>query len=268
MGAARRAHDGLWAYLDGTPLSAAGRMLARALVEPIEAYYFYRLADYRRARQLLFHASALDDSLVTEVGLTPMSAHRLQLGLNLVRISNSIGERQEAIALAGAFLEYLEMERDCVPRTLASPRALLACVPPSLLELYFDQFCGEIALGTAGWNGPPAAEAFDGIVRHASAPGTCRPPFADRGHRWIAAKRLLLEGDASGFLTAAAEVLRADRLPGAPVWFGTVVEVIGTCTHLGHAESRFACWLADEAAQLSDAPTRVRALRGSMAPHG
>lgn len=251
--AAGRAFAGVRAELRPREVSPAARLLARAFVEPARAYLDFRRDDLRAAARRVRRASAADGRLVDVHGMEPLAAHRLQLGLNLVRIRAREGRPAEAVRLGTAFLDYLELGADALPPSLASPRAVLGRVPGPILDLYFDRFAGELAFVRAGPGGDEGA-LFEPLARHA-APGGCRGDgFGADAHRFFHARRLALQGQTAAFLGAAAGLLRAGRGAEPLLWYASAAEAAQVCSTLGPAGGRVAGRMVERASALEGAP--------------
>jgi hypothetical protein len=206
--AARDELDAACALLRASDLSEETTALATAFLEPVEAYLQYRLGEYDAARELLLDASALDGALVRDCGFAFLSAHRLQIAHNLLRIQRRLGDREEAVALVAAFLDYLELGLDSVPESLASPRRCLDAVPEKILDFYFEAFAAEVAALLAGCVDPQTRALFRPLASHAECEGTLAPG----AHAWLATKSLALNGSPPAAITAAARLVRREAV--------------------------------------------------------
>lgn len=202
LDAARDELDAARESLRASRLSEETTALATAFLEPVEAYLQYRLGRYDAARELLLDASALDGALVRDCGLAFLSAHRLQIAHNLLRIQRRLGEREDAVALTAAFLDYLELGVSCVPESLASPRRCLDAVPDEILDFYFEAFAAEIAALLAGCVDAQARALFRPLASHVRCGGTLAPG----AHAWLLAKSLALDGPPPAALAAAVRL--------------------------------------------------------------
>jgi hypothetical protein len=205
-------------------------LLGRALVDPAEAYLRYRKGALGAARALLLGATAADAELVADHGFTLLAAHRLQLAVNLVRLEARAGALDEALALAGAFLDHLEL-RSPAPPQLACARACLDTVPVEILSWYFDKFTGEAALALAH-HPAGAAEAFPAVAHHAGH----RSAFGSSGHLWLRAYRAGLEDRPEVFLDGMLETMRRGPARDRPLWDAALLEVAAHCRAAGHVE--------------------------------
>jgi hypothetical protein len=258
LGQARHSFDDVWERFRSEHLSSEGRLLVQTFLEPAETYLHYKLKEYRRAREFVLHTSALDQTLVTDFGFSPMSARRLQLGHNLLRIHARLGERRDVVHLAGAFLDYLELRVESLPEPLACPRAFLACVPETILDYYFDKFCGVLALVLAGSTDESTAALFRPLAHHAGPNGCQGDGFGAHGHAWLYGKQLAMRGEIEAFLVRATDLLQVGKMSEPTLWFATIIEVVGFYRSLGPEGSRLADWIADDASMLVDAPWALR----------
>lgn len=247
---ARTGFDATWARLRQAKLSQAGQLLVQAFLEPAEAYLYYKLHDYAAARELVLHASALDQMLIATYGFEVLSLHRVHLGHNYLRIHTRLDEREEAIRLAAAYLDYLELEVDALPDLLASPRTLLECIPEPILALYFDKFCSEAARVLAGRYEPDIVALFQPLAHHAHPHGCRDAGFAVQAHAWLCCKQMALNGDIEAFLATAAELLRYGQASEPGLWFAAIDEVVAFGPSLGPQGVATANRIASAAVQL------------------
>jgi hypothetical protein len=255
---AGRVFNEVWERLRSASPSLEVQFIVQALTEPAEAYLHYKLQSFDRARELIFHAAALDRILVSDYGYAVMSAHLLQLGHNLLRIHVRLGEGSEAVHLAVAFLDYLELRREAMPYNFACARTELDVVPDTILEYYFDRICGEVALLLAGDTDTHAAELFRPLAHHATPFGCSPGDFGVHAHKWLFIKQLALDGEVETFLIQTANLLRLGRRSEPALLFATIVEAVGFCRSLGPEGLGLADRLAARASQFPDAPWAVR----------
>jgi hypothetical protein len=240
--------DEVWRRLRAEPLSREAQVMVRAFLEPAEAYLEYKLRNDRRARELVLHASSLDELMVTEFGFELLSVHRLHLGHNMLRVHTQRGEHDQAVELAGSFMDYLELRHDCLPRSLASARSVLDSAPVQIVHAYFDRFCGEVALVLAGPAGDRAAEVFARLAHHAACgPTEC----GTRAHLWLAVKHSALAGDHEEALQAAADLLRHGRGSEPSLWIAGIADAVACCRALGGDGERLADWIDQDVAGTS-----------------
>lgn len=230
------------------------RLVGRAFLEPGRAYLWYRRGDYDAACRALLYASFLDQVLSGEYGLTFMACHRLQLGLNLVRISARRGHPRRACEIAGSFLDYLEHAIEAVPDSLASPRALLTSVPESVIGWYFDRFCGELASVRCDNDAGCTREWAAIAARHADAVRCSNHDFGVHGHAWLRWKRTAFLDGRDTLLRTAPELLRFGRSDEPKLWFSTVTDVTAACRRVGRDGACLADWMTADAAALDHAP--------------
>jgi hypothetical protein len=251
---ARQLADEVWSRVRSRSLSLEGDLLVQVLLPPADAYLFYRLEQYDRARAVILDVSAVDHRLVTEFGYLLLSAHRLQLGHNLLRVHTRLAEHGEAVDLARTLLDYVELRVEPASGALLSPRATLDAVPDMVLEHYFDKICGEVAIPLAGSTDATNRALFQSLAHHAGT-GTCPGNgFGSHAHAWLRLKRLALSGDVEWSLLTASDLLRRGRMSEAPLWFATIIEVAGICRSLGREGARLADDLIATATTFSDAP--------------
>src|SRR5258708_5595547 len=96
------------AVLDGGLLSNEATLLVRVLLEPAEAYVDYVNQEYGRACERVRSASVINHHLSEELGYEVLSAQRLQLCHNLLRIRSRQRRGAEAINHASAGLDDVE----------------------------------------------------------------------------------------------------------------------------------------------------------------
>lgn len=251
--------------LESPQLSAEAATIGLALLEPAEAYLAYRLGRFADARVLLVHASALDHVLVRDLGYTFMSAHRLQIAHNLLRIHTRLGEVEEAVRLAASFLDYLEAGLDCVPQSLASPRATLRSVPRKILAFYFDAFAAEVAAVIAGDLDSETAALFQPLAHHGRPTACASRPIGSQGHRWCRVKMPALEGDPEAAIRAATDAIRRGRGVHRALWFATLLDAAAICPMLGPDGVSAGERVSRAATALADAPHAGSRQRSSLA---
>jgi hypothetical protein len=258
---ADRGFHAIEAEIDAAPVSSKLHQLGRAFLEPGQAYLWYRRGAYDRAYSLTLHASSLADRLCRHFRMPVMGCHRVQLGLNVVRVLARRGEPSQAVQIAGRFLDYLEHAVESLPSALAGPRTLLADVPPSIAGWYFDRFCAETAqIGDA-----PPRDVSAIAARH-TAERCTDESFAVHGHawlRWIQTTRNQLA--VRDQLAAASHVLLPGRSYEPRLWFASVLDVAATCRRMGVEGAALAAWMLADAARLPDAPPMLRLTRESAA---
>lgn len=250
-----------WDRLDLESLSPVGRLLVEVFHAPCDAYLMYKRERYEEARALILEISTIDRRLVTEFGFQLLSAHRLQLGHNLLRIHTRLVENRVAIRLGSEFLDHLEFRVEPATNELLCPRTVLDSVPQSVVEYYFDKICAELAIVLAGSNDHAAAELFQPLIRHADHT-SCRE-FAPHAHAWARMKQLALDGETGLFLEAAIDLLRSGRRSEHQLWYATILDVVGVSRSFGPEGIRFADRIATEAAALPDAPWAMRQATGT-----
>lgn len=236
--------------LEAGSLSIEASLLIQVLLDPAEAYLHYKLGDDALARQLVLSGAALNHSLTEEFDYGIISAQRMQLCHNILRINSRQGRRQEAVHLASAYLDYLEFDESPLPAEIDWGWIARSDVPESIVQYYFDQICGEAALALAGTND---GELFQSIARHAGQT-KCRAGFAAHAHAWLAAKQTLLADDWANYLEQARELLRLGKTSELSLWFATIIDVISVCSSLGIEGARVAERISVEASQIPNAP--------------
>ena len=179
------------------------------LIEGYEAYLEYRLSDRSEAARRL--ERALDSSLLLEVryGLTLFELHRMQLGHNLARIDWRFGFLEEAFALTGAMVGYLQgLRRDLPFHRDWRPSRMLSC-PVYLRQAMMVQIAGEAIERlvarpeTAHW------ETFLNEAMIDDDESGSRFFVDPRLWRWLLARRARLEGDRRRYLQTLEEILPA-----------------------------------------------------------
>ncbi len=245
--------------ISAAALAEESRLFLQVFLEAAEAYLYYRSAQYERGRELLLHASALDHLLAERFGYHMMSAHRLQLAHNLLRLHNRRGESRQVVEIGAAFLDYLELRTDTVPAALGSPRALLDSVPVGIASYYFDKICSECALVLAGSNDDRVEKLFCLLAHHAR-PQHHPDEFGRMAHEWLRLKSLALSGDAITALTAGLETLRKGRRSEPLLWFATIIDVAALCRSFESDGNAVATEMIRMAAKLDDAPFALRQL--------
>jgi hypothetical protein len=255
----RRGFDLIWTRIRSESVSSLGQLLAQAMLEPAEAYLYYKLNDYDRATELILHATALAHTLATDFDLPVMSGHRLQLGLNLLGIQARRGDPREAVLIGGVYLDYIEGWSESLPGLSHLPRSALDTVPNAVLDYYFDKFGGKLALLLAGRHDEETAQHFRLLTHHAQ-PGVCNDSaFGARSHAWLRSKQLALRGESEDFLVSAIDVLRLGRLSEPSLWFATIMDVLSFCRSLGPVGLRLADRMACEVSELTDRPWAMTA---------
>jgi hypothetical protein len=254
----------VWKQARSRTLSVEAGLVLTVFLKPVDAYLAYKIEDYDRARELVRQASAVDHRLVAEFGHPLLSAPRLQLAHNRLRVDARSGRHADAVALGSLLLDYLELRAE--PRTaeFLSSRAALDEAPGALVEYYFDKVGGELALLIAGRDCPDARELFGPLDHHVGGP--CLPrAIGARTHEWLRIKHLVLVGDVDRFLAAATTLLQVGRRGQPLLWHATVVETIQIWHTLGPEGARIADGIAADAAELPGAPARLEgeALTGS-----
>jgi hypothetical protein len=244
----------------GRSASPLFEALGEIFIGAAEAYLMYRRADYGAAERLIRHASLLDQVLIDRHGLSLMSAHRLQLGHNLMRIDARRGRQREAVDLAADFMAYLDWEDDVLPVDLASPRRQLDAVPPSVVGHYFDRLCSEAAMVLAGRFDADARSMFTRLAPHANRQGNAISAHCGEARAWLACKTLALAGNPGPFLAEATTILAAGRQSEPLFWFATVLDVAGHCRTLGAEGSDTAAWLVERTHRMEGAPFALKKL--------
>ncbi len=250
--------DEVWNCVQSQSLSLEGRLLIQVFLPPADAYLFYKLEEFDRARQLILHISALDQRLVTDFGFVLLSAHRLQLGHNLLRIHTRLGEHSEAMQMGGGFLDYLELGVEPETDALLCARAVLDSVPDAILEHYFDKICGELAILLAGNTDAGTSELFQPLIHHADPEKCLGAGFGSHAHAWVHMKQLALKGEVEAFLETAIDLLQLGRMSEPSLWFATIIEIVGVCRSLGPEASGLADRMVAEASTLTDAPWAMK----------
>ena len=246
--------DAVWSRVRSRRLSLVGELLVQVLLPPADAYLLYRLEQYDRARDVIWQVSAVDHRLITEFGYVLLSAHRLQLGHNLLRIHTRLAEHGQAVDLARTLLDYVELREEPLSSELLSPRAALDSVPVTVLGHYFDQICSEVALLLAGRNDATNRALFQPLAAHAEPDRCPDHGVGAHAHAWLRLKRLALAGDVEPFLLTAADLLSRGRMSAAPLWFATIIEAAGICRSLGREGAILADDMVATAATFADAP--------------
>jgi hypothetical protein len=236
-------------------------LLACALIEPAEAYLLYREDALEAARQRLLKATAADEELIVEHGYALLSAHRLQIALNLVRLEARGGAVERAIAITGDFLDYLELRSPSAAAHLASPRRYLDAVPVEIPSWYFDRFCGEAALALARHRNA-GAEDFKPLAPHGRAERCANTEFGAHGHLWLRTHRAGLDGSMGDFWNGIITLLCRGPDWEPVLWEATVLAAAARC-----------CELGDDGVQLRDQilagiPDHAESLKASLRPGG
>jgi len=239
----------------GSPALTA---LADIFIGAAEAYLRYRLADYEEAERLIRRATALDQDIIDSHGLTLMSAHRLQLGHNLVRIRARQGRHREAVRLVADFMAYLEWHSVSLPRELASPRKQLSSVPECIPQHYFDRLCSEAAMLLAGRFDDDARMLFGFLAPHAHKASCSSSGYGQDAHVWLRLKTLALAGEECAFLEQSAQTIEAGRKNEPLFWFAAVMDLIGFCRHQSEEGAELANWLNRETQQMGGVPYPLR----------
>jgi hypothetical protein len=240
--------------LDGSCLSHEASLLVRVLLEPAQAYLDYVNEDYGRASERVRSASEINHRLSEEYGYGILSAQRLQLCHNLLRIKSRQGRRNEAIVLASAFLDYLERGDRDLPDEIAWAWVSRSAIPESVIDYYFDHICGEAAIASAGQVDPAL---FVSLADHVDS-GTCQHGFATHAHRWITSKKLMIDGEWKSYLEEACQLLQIGRTSEPSIWFATIIDVVFVCGSLGAAGVAVADRISKDAAGIPEAPWLLR----------
>lgn len=241
--------------LETTSLSTEASLLIQVLLDPAEAYLYYRINEYERARELVERGASHNHRLTDEFGYGIISAQRMQLCHNILRINLRQDRRKDTVVLAGAFLDYLEFGDAHLPEEIAWAWIARDAVPESIVQYYFDQVCGEAALASAGTKDPAL---FQPLAQHAPPRRACRSRFGPHAHAWIACKAAMLKSDWEACLVQACGLLEMGRTAELSLWFATIIDVVFVCQSLGAEGVRVASQIAGEAASIPDAPWLLR----------
>ncbi|MGX0966072.1 hypothetical protein AB7M63_006521 [Bradyrhizobium japonicum] len=234
--------------LEESALSEQAILLVRLLLDPGRAYYRYLLGDYGRARELVLGAAVTNHRLVTEFGLAIVSAQRMQLCHNILRITTREGKREETVRLAAGYLSYLEHDVAPLPDEI-DWAYIVRDFPDSIVQFYFDQVCGEAALALAGsddWR------AFSLLLDHA-APGNCSASFASHGHSWITVTRYRFREQIEEYLERVCALLELGKTGEPSIWLASVFDVAAVCRKLGSRGKQVADRISHEMESLPDA---------------
>ncbi len=200
------------------------------LIEGYEAYLEYRLSDRSEAARRL--ERALDSSLLLEVryGLTLFELHRMQLGHNLARIDWRFGFLEEAFALTGAMVGYLQgLRRDLPFHRDWRPSRMLSC-PVYLRQAMMVQIAGEAIERlvarpeTAHW------ETFLNEAMIDDDESGSRFFVDPRLWRWLLARRARLEGDRRRYLQTLEEILPAGPRGLGTSYYSILVDFADFCS--------------------------------------
>src|SRR5690242_2149925 len=97
---AKQEFEKVRSVLQAGSLSAEASLLVQVLLEPAEAYLYYKLDDYERAREFVARSSSFNHRLSDEFGYEIISAQRMQLCHNILRIHTKQGQRRKTVMLA------------------------------------------------------------------------------------------------------------------------------------------------------------------------
>jgi hypothetical protein len=233
--------------LEQSGLSIKGAFLVQTLLDPAEAYLHYQQNDYRCARQLVLSGVSINRRLTDEFGVGILSAQRMQLFHNLLRIATREGRRDDTIRLAAIYLNYLEHDCAPLPDDIAWAE-INRDFPDSIVQFYFDQVCGEAALALIGDEDP---RSFARIASHLAQ--ACSPTFAPHGHLWMAVTQHRFQGQIDEYLNGACSLLEPGKTAEPSIWLGTVFDVAAVCRKAGPPGQELAAFIYREMSSLPDA---------------
>jgi len=117
-------------------------LLGNSKFEAAAAYLDFRNDDLEQVYRRLDRAMDADLEL-EKAGLPIMQLHRIQQGHNMARMSFRLGQRGDAIKLAGALMAYIEGRADGLPYHHSWRSRGLKAVPRYLLRSMLHQISGE-----------------------------------------------------------------------------------------------------------------------------
>ncbi|MBR1147538.1 hypothetical protein [Bradyrhizobium sp. AUGA SZCCT0431] len=234
--------------LEESELSEQAILLVRTLLDPAQAYYHYLLQDYGRARELVLSAAATNHRLVEDFGVAIISAQRMQLCHNILRITTREGRREETVRLAAGYLNYLEHNRVPLPGIINWAH-IVRDFPDSIVQFYFDQVCGEAALAMAG---SYDCRAFSALLDHVDA-AHCSASFSSHGHSWITITRCKFSEQIEEYLDRVCALLELGKTAEPSIWLASVFDVAAVCRELGSRGRQVADRIYREMESLPDA---------------
>jgi hypothetical protein len=240
-------------------MSEQGQLLVLTLLDPAAAYYHYQRGDYARARRLVLDGVSANRRLTEVYGVGILSAQRMQLCHNILRITTREEKREETVRLAAAYLNYLEYHTAPLPEAIAWAD-IVRDFPDEIIPFYFDQVCGEAALALLGTDD---TRLFGELAGHANWPG-CLTTFAPHGHSWIATAQCKYRGQTEEYLHRACGLLEVGRTGEPSLWLATVFDVAAVCRSLGAPGRALAALIYDEMIGMPDASWIFESL--SLAP--
>jgi hypothetical protein len=245
-----RQFQALRSELEKGGFSAEGALLVQVLLDPAEAYLHYKRNNYTRARELVLRGVSINHRLTDEFGYGIISAQRMQLFHNLLRITSREGRIEDTVRLAAAYLDDLEHDSNCLPGEFVWARIVRESVPESISQYYFDQICGEAALALAG---SEDRELFGQLANHINNEN-CREGFAGHAHSWIATTQLRFDGKIQDYLDQACQLLELGKAAELSLWFATVFDVVAASRTLGLSGVIVADCIYEEACKMPEAP--------------
>lgn len=231
------------------------RIRLEGIIEAYEAYLEYRLSDRCQARGRL--ERALDSSLLLETryGLTLFELHRMQLGHNLARVDWRLGFHEEAFALAGALVGYLQGRRRTLPFHHDWDADRMRSCPAYLRQVMVVQIAGE-AIGHLVAR--PASACWEIFLAEAMIDDDESGSrfFADpRLWRWLRARKARLEGDRRRYLETLEEILPAGPRGLGTLYYSILVDFADFCSaEPSIAARKVVGFLARDAAKWKDFP--------------
>lgn len=200
------------------------------IIEAYEAYLEYLLSDRSQARKRL--ENALDSSLLLEIryGITLFELHRMQLGHNLARVDWRFGFHEEAFALAGALVGYLQGRRRNLPFHHNWSADRMQSCPAHLRQVMVMQIAGEAISHLVARPETAFWETFldEAVIDDDESGGRF---FADpRLRRWLRARRARLEGDRRRYIETLEEILPAGPRGLGTLYYAIVIDFAEFCS--------------------------------------
>jgi tetratricopeptide (TPR) repeat protein len=212
--------------LDTLPMSEGARKIARSAFLAQQAYYIYTTGRYPQSIALLSEAFSINLWLESECGIDVLIGHRIQLLNNFMRIEARRGRWQEAFALGGTLLRYLEDARDGSIRSLGSPwnegwLDRIDFIPSDLLTNTHAQIAAEEILVLERAERQQASDReIASALRAMLATGA-----NSQVDSWMRFRLARLSPDKEDYFAAAISAVKRGSVPSAPLWYSVARDV-------------------------------------------
>ncbi len=213
-------------------LSAAGSLVAQSAHESIAAYLDYRREDFATGIARIYGALAIDETLEESYGCVYFHAHRIRLLLNLIRLKRRQNERETALRMGFALLDYLEQKTSILPFPTNWDTSRLAHLSLVQQNFFFEQAISELSFLMVG-QAASQARLFNELNRQHTHPELSMPcQLSPRGHLWLQARQALQAADIERLLTLATPLVAAGPADALWLWYGILMDLSLSCKEL------------------------------------